>query len=100
MAPAPSVGGAGYAMVFSTRLQNSFVQLLDRELCPFQVRGGGVGRLSSSSITTAIPYIERESDDINIYYYIRSIGILQFPLLFYRTESRTRHTTSRHTHAH
>ena len=38
----------------SRRLRNSFVRLLDRELCPFQVRGGGVGRLSSSSIATAM----------------------------------------------
>ena len=38
----------------SRRLQNSFVRLLDRELCPFQVRGGGVGRLSSSSLVTAM----------------------------------------------
>ena len=38
----------------SRRLRNSFVRLLDRELCSFQVRGGGVGRLSSSSIATAM----------------------------------------------
>ena len=54
MAPAAGVGGAGYAMVFSRRLWNSFVRLLDQELCPFQVRGGGVGHLSSSSIVTAM----------------------------------------------
>ena len=53
MAPAAGVGGTGYAMVFSRRLRNSFVQLLDRELCLFQVRGGGVERQSSSSIATA-----------------------------------------------
>ena len=53
MAPAAGVGGAGYAMVISRRLRNSFVRLLDRELCPFQVRGGAVGRLSSSSIAPA-----------------------------------------------
>ena len=33
----------------SRRLRNSLVRLLDQELCLFQVRGGGVGRLSSSS---------------------------------------------------
>ena len=52
----------------SRRLRNSFVRLLDRELCPFQVRGGGVERLSSSSIATAMApklttYIASRSSD-------------------------------------
>ena len=62
----------------SRRLRNSLVRLLGRELCPFQVRGGGVGRLSSSSIATAMApklttYVASRSSDCQVG--ARAIGV-------------------------
>ena len=62
----------------SRRLRNSLVRLLGRELCPFQVRGGGVGRLSSSSIATAMApklttYVASRSSDYQVG--ARAIGV-------------------------